>query len=100
MFIYDLIFSSEEQQLSRLQHRNNFSAEEAQQRINAQMPLAEKCERATHIIDNSGSMENTETQVKKLYETFQNSKLHWRLRLGVLGILVLLTVILGHFILR
>jgi dephospho-CoA kinase len=41
-----------EQQIERLMKRNKLSLEEAQQRINSQMPLADKIAKATYIIDN------------------------------------------------
>jgi dephospho-CoA kinase len=51
-------------QLERLMQRNQFSREEALLRIEAQAPQAEKVERATVVIDNSGSIANTQAQVE------------------------------------
>ena len=48
-----VVYCSEEQQLSRLMHRNNLTIEEAQSRINSQMPLSEKLSRADVVLDNS-----------------------------------------------
>jgi dephospho-CoA kinase len=56
-----------EQQLSRLEERG-FSREQAQQRIAAQMPIAEKRSLADIVIDCSGSLSDTETQVGKMLE--------------------------------
>ena len=42
-------------QLARLTRRDGTTEEEAKSRINAQMPLAEKVQRADVIIDNDGS---------------------------------------------
>ena len=53
--------------------RNNFTQNDAEQRINAQISLDEKCRRASYIIDNSSNRENTETQVKRLYEKLNKS---------------------------
>lgn len=36
-------------------HRDGFSEEDALARINAQMDMAEKRRKATHVIDNNGS---------------------------------------------
>jgi dephospho-CoA kinase len=51
-------------QLERLMQRNQFSREEALLRIEAQAPQAEKVARATVVIDNSGSLANTQAQVE------------------------------------
>lgn len=55
---------SPDQQLDRLMARNGFSEEEALRRIESQIDLEEKCRRADHVIDNSGTFEETEIQVK------------------------------------
>lgn len=59
---------SPDQQLDRLMARNGFSEEEASTRIASQLDLEEKCRRADYIIDNSGTLEETEIQVKLLLE--------------------------------
>ncbi|OGI00510.1 MAG: dephospho-CoA kinase [Candidatus Melainabacteria bacterium GWF2_32_7] len=53
-------------QLERLMQRSNLTKEEALKRINAQMPQEEKSAKANFRIDNSGSIENTQIQVKQL----------------------------------
>jgi dephospho-CoA kinase len=59
-----------EQQLQRLMNRNGLTQEEAMDRINAQMPLAEKVTKTEAlngiILDNSGTLENTQNQVNTL----------------------------------
>ena len=58
-----------EEQLMRLLARDRtMSAGEARARIDAQMPLAEKCARADVVIDNSGTKEETRDYVGKLWE--------------------------------
>jgi len=54
-----------EQQIERLRERG-VSLEDAQRRIAAQMPIDEKRRMADDVIDCSGSMEETERQVKAL----------------------------------
>ena len=54
-----------EQQIERLQERG-LSIEEAHQRIAAQMPIDEKRRLADHVIDCSGSLDETERQVAAL----------------------------------
>ena len=52
-----VVSCSREQQIQRLQVRNSWSLEQAQQRLAHQLPIAKKVEAATHVIDNSGSLE-------------------------------------------
>ncbi|RAV06595.1 dephospho-CoA kinase [Paenibacillus sp. YN15] len=54
-------------QLERLMTRNGLSREEAEQRINAQMPIEWKKEWADTVIDNSGTPEETERQVEAFW---------------------------------
>lgn len=55
----------ESTQMERLIARDHLSLTEALNRIRAQMPLEEKIKYADVIIDNSGSMEDTERQVRE-----------------------------------
>jgi len=70
--------------------RNNFTQAEAEQRIDAQMSLDEKCKRASYVIDNSSDRERTEEQVTKLYEKFSRSYAYLPLRVAVISVIVLL----------
>jgi dephospho-CoA kinase len=54
------------QQLERLMSRNGLSEAQARQRISVQMPLEQKVRFADYVIDNSGSLEETKTQVETL----------------------------------
>lgn len=56
-----------ESQVRRLMRREGFTREQAFSRINAQMPLAEKKRYADEIIDNNGTLEETEKRVKELW---------------------------------
>ena len=56
----------EDVQLDRISMRDGLSREEAQSRIDAQMPLAQKRALADAIIDTSGPLENTRRQVDQL----------------------------------
>lgn len=58
-----LVYIPRELQLVRLQARDGLSREEAQRRLDAQMPIEEKKRLADTIIDNSGSIEETERQI-------------------------------------
>jgi len=55
-----------EVQLERTMARDGCSAEEAERRIAAQLPIDEKREMADHVIDNSGSLAQTRAQVVAL----------------------------------
>lgn len=58
------------EQLARLLARDHTMDEaEARARIDAQMPLAEKCMRADVVIDNSGTRDETKKCVEKLWKT-------------------------------
>lgn len=60
-----------EQQLERLIAKTGITREEAAARIAAQMPAAEKRRRADFVIDCSGSMACTQTQVEAVYPQLQ-----------------------------
>lgn len=58
-----VVYVPPEEQLRRLMARNGLTREEALARIRAQMPIEEKRRRADYVIDNSGSLADTERQV-------------------------------------
>lgn len=53
--------------------RDSRSQDQAALRIAAQMPLEEKVALANHVIDNSGSQEDTYRQVLKLHSRLEDS---------------------------
>lgn len=55
-------------QIKRLMERDGFPREESVRRISAQMPLSEKVTYADFVIDNSGSRQETELQVKEVFK--------------------------------
>jgi len=57
-------------QLRRLTERDGLTIEAARQRVAAQMPLDAKRARADHVIDNSGSREDTRRQVEAIYRRY------------------------------
>jgi dephospho-CoA kinase len=63
-----VVYVSESAQIDRLLQRDKISEEEARQALKAQMDLSEKAERADYVIDNSGTLEETLAQVKKVWE--------------------------------
>ena len=66
-----LVEAGEAVQLDRLMARMGLSREEAMQRIRSQMPLEEKRRHAKFVIENGGSLEETERQVRAVWEQLQ-----------------------------
>ncbi|MGD9653005.1 MAG: dephospho-CoA kinase [Candidatus Dadabacteria bacterium] len=63
-----VVTADEESQIERLAKRSGHTREEALARIGSQMPAGEKALHADYLIDNSGTEEETEQQVKRLWE--------------------------------
>ena len=63
-----LVYVDETTQLRRLMERNNLSEEDALARISSQMPLKEKVELADEVIDNNGTIMETEVQLNTILE--------------------------------
>ncbi|MDO4814359.1 MAG: dephospho-CoA kinase [Gemella sp.] len=61
-----VVHIDKETQLERLMKRNNFSKEEALQRIDSQMSSLEKSKLADFIVDNSGSIDATFKQIDNI----------------------------------
>jgi len=66
-----VVFVDEQQQIERLMQRNNLTLEQAKARISSQMSLAEKCQKADVILDNSGSLESLYQQIDAALRDFQ-----------------------------
>lgn len=58
-------------QIERLMRRDALTGEEAEQRINAQMPLEDKKKYADYVIDNAGSVDNTRRQVEDVWDSLR-----------------------------
>ena len=61
-----VVWVTREVQIERTMARDGCTAEEAERRIAAQLPIDEKREMADHVIDNSGSLAETRRQVVDL----------------------------------
>ena len=57
-----------EMQLERLMERNKLSREDAEKRLAAQLPIDQKVKKATYVINNEGSFEDTNKQVDALIQ--------------------------------
>ncbi|PTX63195.1 dephospho-CoA kinase [Melghirimyces profundicolus] len=64
-----LVYIPEPLQLKRLMEREGITTEEARRMIRAQMPIDEKKKFADVLIDNSGTLTETERQVDALWQT-------------------------------
>jgi dephospho-CoA kinase len=64
-----VVYVPKETQLVRLMARNDLGREEAERRIALQMDIEEKRRRADWVIDNSGSLEETERQVEQFWKS-------------------------------
>ena len=61
-----LVYAPEPLQVERQVARDGCTREEAVRRVRAQLPIEEKKALADYVIDNSGSLEETERQVREL----------------------------------
>ena len=69
--LYDavvVVAASPETQLDRLVRLRGMTAEDAQARIAAQAPLADKLAVATHVVHNDGPLEELEPQVRAVWD--------------------------------
>ena len=61
-----------EQQIERAMHRDGFTRQEVQARLDRQFPLEEKIKLADYVIDTSGPKEQTVAQVRDLYQSLRS----------------------------
>jgi dephospho-CoA kinase len=62
-----VVYADPETERRRLMERDGLSDADARARIASQMPIAEKAKLADHVIDNSGTREETERQARAVY---------------------------------
>ncbi|PKK85407.1 MAG: dephospho-CoA kinase, partial [Tenericutes bacterium HGW-Tenericutes-8] len=71
--LYDLvmvIYVDQQTQIKRLMTRDHLTEKAALQRIDAQMPLSLKIEKADIVIDNNQDKSSTQKRLDKIIETF------------------------------
>uniref|UniRef100_A0A914X5V7 Dephospho-CoA kinase domain-containing protein n=1 Tax=Plectus sambesii TaxID=2011161 RepID=A0A914X5V7_9BILA len=85
-------------QLSRLMIRNDMIETDATNRITSQMPLEQKCARATFVIDNSGSMIATREQAEKTFQILNGSWLPFAIRTVLAAVLFISAFSIGAVI--
>lgn len=61
-----VVYTPKEKQLERLMARNHYSKEEAQARIDTQMSIEEKRNKASYVIDNSGTLMQLEAECERV----------------------------------
>ncbi|WML45623.1 dephospho-CoA kinase [Neobacillus sp. PS3-40] len=69
MFMVDkvvLVYVDQNIQIQRLMERNNLTYEDAMARVKSQMPLSEKVGLANEVINNNGTLQETENQLEEL----------------------------------
>ena len=63
-----LVLIAPEEQIRRLMARNGVNKEEAEKRLKSQMPISEKIALADIVIDNEGSISETEKRVGQVWQ--------------------------------
>lgn len=63
-----VVYTPSNIQLERFMKRNGYSKEESQRRINSQMSIEDKRDRATWIIDNSKNLKHLQQEVEEFVE--------------------------------
>lgn len=63
-----------EMQLQRLMERNKLSKEDAERRLAAQLPIDQKVKKATYVIKNDGTFEETDKQIDALIGLLREAK--------------------------
>ena len=61
------LYVDREKQIARVVSRDGLSREEAENRIDSQMPVDQRNARATHAIDTDRSIERTQAELEQLY---------------------------------
>ena len=69
-----LVMTDDEIRLKRLMKRNNLSKEDAQLRIDSQMPQEEKVKKVDYVIKNNTSLKNVEIEIEKVLNQLLNNK--------------------------
>jgi dephospho-CoA kinase len=65
-----VVYTGEDTRLRRLTARDGMPEAEARRRLAAQVPLEDKVKRADWVIDNSGTSDETRTQVERLWQAW------------------------------
>jgi dephospho-CoA kinase len=69
-----VVYATRERQIQRLMERDALPRGDAIRRIETQLPLEEKVAYAHYVINNNGSLEETEEQVLRLYQAVRGKE--------------------------
>ena len=69
-----VVYAPEHIQIARLMQRDGISRTDALARVRSQMPIEEKKGKATIVIDNSGTRENTRKQTLKIFQQLKDKQ--------------------------
>lgn len=72
LFEVVVVYAPEHIQIARLMQRDGISQSDALARVRSQMPIEEKKDKATFVIDNSGTRENTRNQTLKIFQRLKD----------------------------
>lgn len=78
-----VVTCEEDLQLQRFMEQRHLSERESKLMIGAQMPLDQKAAMAQFVIENSGSIQDTQEQVQRIHQRLSRSLFHWKIRLLV-----------------
>jgi len=70
-------------QIQRLMENRGLSEAESTALINVQMSLDKKSEKADYVLENSGNLQDLKQQVLEIHQKLNQSKFHWKIRLGI-----------------
>lgn len=68
-----VVYAPQDIQIQRLMQRDRISEADALARVQSQMPIEEKKQQATLVIDNSGTIENTRRQTLDIFKRLKDS---------------------------
>lgn len=71
-----VVYTPKSKQIQRLMDRDKITKEEAIQRIESQMPIEEKRNNATYVIDNSGNLKLLEQECEKVKKSILSNSLY------------------------
>jgi dephospho-CoA kinase len=72
LFEVVVVYAPEHIQIKRLMQRDGISEADALARVRSQIPIEEKKDKATIVIDNSGTRENTRKQALKIFQQLKD----------------------------
>jgi dephospho-CoA kinase len=72
LFEVVVVYAPEHIQIKRLMQRDGISEADALARVRSQMPIEEKKDKATTVIDNSGTRENTRKQTLEIFQRLKD----------------------------